>query len=113
MSHRNNDPFKDSEVIIGTEKAERYTNYLKNELRDAQTEEDVRSATVGFLRNLSREVGVNVKIQNEMVVLTGGRIDSLFDNIIFEFKKPAYFDYPRGISEAIEGRKTGGGWLII
>lgn len=103
------DPFKEATVVIGKEKAERYTNSLKSELKGAHTEEDIRTATISFLKNLAREVGVNVKIQNEMVVLTGGRIDSLFDNIIFEFKRPSYFDSPHGITEAIEGRKGKGG----
>jgi len=109
MKHKNIDPFKESTVAVGAEKTERYTSWLKNELRGARTEEDVRTATISFLKNLAREVGVDVKIQNEMVVLTGGRIDSLFDNIIFEFKKPSYFDTPRGITEAIEGRDGKGG----
>ena len=108
---QNSDPFTNSATIIGTEKAERYTNWLKSELKGAHTEEDVRSATIGFLRNLTKEVGVNVKIQNETVVISGGRIDSLFDNIIFEFKKPSYFDTPRGISEAITGRNQTGGLI--
>ena len=86
MANKTTDPFKDATIVIGKEKAERYTNSLKSELRGAKTEEDVRAATIVFLRHLTQEVGVNVKIQNEIVVLTGGRIDSLFDNIIFEFK---------------------------
>ncbi len=103
------DPFRDATIIIGKEKAERYTNSLKNELRGAKTEEDVRAATIVFLKQLTQEVGVNVKVQNEIVVLTGGRIDSLFDNIIFEFKKPEYFDSQNGINEAIDGRNGKGG----
>ena len=58
------DPFKNNVTMIGNEKAERYTNWLKSELKGARTEEDVRSATIGFLRNLTREVGVNVKIHD-------------------------------------------------
>jgi len=103
------DPFKDATIVIGKEKAERYTNSLKSELRGAKTEEDVRAATIVFLKHLTQEVGVNVKVQNEIVVLTGGRIDSLFDNIIFEFKKPSYFDTPNGIKEAVDGRNGAGG----
>jgi len=103
------DPFKAATQVVGTEKVERYTNLLKGELRGGKTEEDVRTATIVFLKNLANEVGVDLKIQNEIVVLTGGRIDSLFDNIIFEFKKPSYFDTPRGIVEAVEGRNSVGG----
>jgi hypothetical protein len=101
------DPFKDAAIVAGTEKAERYSTFLKNELRHVETEEDVRLATHTFLKSLTQEMGVNVKIQSEKIVLTGGRIDSLFDNIIIEFKKPNYFDTQKGIDEAIEGRKEG------
>lgn len=104
-------PFQDSSTIIGKEKTERYTASLKNELRGVSNEEDVRLATYTFLKSLTKEIGVNVKTQNEKIVLTGGRIDSLFDNIIFEFKKPAYFDTPKGIAEAVEGRKKEGGLI--
>jgi len=108
---KSREPFKDGSIIIGQDKAERYNNALKAELRGAKTEEDVRLATYTFLRNLTKEVGVNVKMQNEKVVLTGGRIDSLFDNIVFEFKKPFYFKKEGGIKESINGRKEKGGLI--
>ncbi|MGD0784494.1 MAG: N-6 DNA methylase [Sedimentisphaerales bacterium] len=111
MAKKNNDPFKDAITIAGTEKAERYSTFLKNELRHVETEEDVRLATHTFLKSLTQEMGVNVKILSEKIVLTGGRIDSLFDNIIFEFKKPNYFDTQKGIDEAIDGRKQEGGLI--
>lgn len=98
------DQFKDSIITEGTEKTERYFAFLKDELRHAHTEEDIRLATHTFLKSLTQEMGVNVKILSEKIVLTGGRIDSLFDNIIFEFKKPNYFDTQKGIDEAIDGR---------
>lgn len=111
MRKMNNDPFKDTVTIAGTEKAERYTAFLKNELRYVEMEEDVRLATHTFLKSLTQEMGVNVKILSEKIMLTGGRIDSLFDNIIFEFKKPNYFDTQKGIDEAVDGRKQGGGLI--
>jgi SAM-dependent methyltransferase len=98
---------KDKEIIIGRDKAERYSNQLKKALRGAEGEEDVRQATYNFLVSLTTEVGINVRLRNERVVVSGGRIDSLFDNIIFEFKKPNYFDTPAGIEEAVRGRKKG------
>lgn len=104
-----NDPFKDAVTVAGAEKAERYSTFLKSELRHAETEEDVRVATITFLKKLTQEMGVNVKVLNEKVVLTGGRIDSLFDNIIFEFKRPNYFYTQKGIDEAVDGRKQQGG----
>lgn len=108
-STANSDLFKDASVAEGREKTDRYASLLKNEVRGASTEEDVRLATYSFLKTLTQEMGVNVKIQNEHVVLTGGRIDSLFDNIIFEFKKPKYLSTPAGINEAVKGRDDKGG----
>jgi hypothetical protein len=108
---KQSDPFKDATVIAGSEKAERYSNFLRNELRHIETEEDVRLAMHTFLKSLTKEMGVNVKILSEKIVLTGGRIDSLFDNIIFEFKKPDYFDTKNGIDEATNGRKNKGGLI--
>jgi hypothetical protein len=96
-----------NERIIGREKAERYARILRDELKGMVEEEDVRTATYHFLASLAQEVAVNVKIRNERVVLSGGRIDSLFEDIIFEFKKPDYFKAQAGRVEAVEGRKTG------
>jgi hypothetical protein len=112
MPKNNNDPFEDAVTVSGTEKAEKYSTFLKNEVRHAQTEEDVRLATHTFLKRLTLEMGVNVKILSEKIVLTGGRIDSLFDNIIFEFKKPNYFSKQKGIDEAIDGRNHQGGLTL-
>lgn len=109
--YMSDDPFNENIVRIGREKAERYTAQLKKELQGVESEEDVRLATFTFLKELTKEIGVHAKIQNEKVVLSGGRIDSLFDNIVFEFKKPAHFDSKNGANEAVEGR-TGKGGLI-
>lgn len=95
-----------NEKIIGTEKAERYEKMMKEYLQGSVSEEDVRSATYTFLKSLSLELGVNVKPRNERIVLSGGRIDSLFENIVFEFKKPNYFKTESGQNEAINGREA-------
>lgn len=94
-------------VSVGRDKADRYTKQLKDVLREAKNEEDVRLGTYKFLMDLSRDLSINVKIYNERVVLTGGRIDSLFDNVIFEFKKPGHFRTDSGIEEAVKGRVYG------
>ncbi len=94
-------------VSVGRDKADRYSKQLKDTLREARTEEDVRLGTYNFLIDLSKDLSINVKIYNERVVLTGGRIDSLFDNVVFEFKKPKHFRTDNGIEEAIQGRVHG------
>ena len=72
--------------------------------RNAVGEEDVRTGTYHFLVDLTKELGINIKIYSERIVITGGRIDSLFDNIVFEFKDPDKFRTPAGIEEAVHGR---------
>ncbi|MCL4389206.1 N-6 DNA methylase [Candidatus Marsarchaeota archaeon] len=99
------DPFSENIVRMGKEKAERYTIQLKRQIQGSKTEEDVRLGTYVFLKDLAKEMSVRALIQNEKVVLSGGRIDSLFDNIVFEFKNPNHFDTKSGIIEAVEGRK--------
>lgn len=98
---------KDAEVIIGRDKSERYAKQLRDAVRNATGEEDIRQATYGFLVSLATEVGINVRLRNERVVISGGRIDSLYDNIAFEFKDPNTFSTPAGIEEAVHGRKKG------
>lgn len=98
---------KDGEVIIGRDKAERYAKQLRDSQRNSVGEEDVRQATYNFLVSLATEIGINVRLRNERVVISGGRIDSLYDNIAFEFKDPKSFSTPAGVEEAVQGRKKG------
>ena len=95
----------DDIIVVGRDKAERYAKQLKDSLRNAENEEDIRQATYAFLVSLTKEIGINVRLRNERVVISGGRIDSLFDNVVFEFKKPNHFRTQGGIAEAIKGRK--------
>ena len=106
-NHYTGDPSIGDIVSVGREKADRYSKQLTEALRDAKNEEDVRVGTYKFLIDLSKDLSINVKIYNERVVLTGGRIDSLFDNVVFEFKKPRYFKTNSGIDEAVKGRVYG------
>ena len=66
-------------IAIGQEKAERYARQLRAAVTGATGEEDIRLGVHHFLVDLTKELGVNVKVQAERVVITGGRIDSLFD----------------------------------
>ena len=95
-------------IVVGRDKADRYAKKLKESLRGSKQEEDVRLATYSFLSDLTKDLGINIKVLSEHVVLTGGRIDSLYDNVIFEFKKPKHFRTPSGIDEAILGRSEHG-----
>jgi SAM-dependent methyltransferase len=96
-------------IVVGQEKSERYARLLRTELQGAESEEDVRLRTYRFLVDLTKELGINVKIYAERIVITGGRIDSLFDNIIFEFKEPDKFRTLSGVDEAVLGRTVKGG----
>ena len=91
-------------IAVGKEKSERYAKQLQAQVAGAVGEEDVRLGTHHFLVELTKELGINVKIYAERVVITGGRIDSLFDNIVFEFKEPDRFRTDAGVQEAVQGR---------
>lgn len=71
---------------------------------DAKNEEDVRIYTNILLDNLSNYYGLNKKTINEVSSVQGGRADSIYSDIIFEFKTPGKFNSQRGIDEAIYGR---------
>ncbi|SFK25725.1 N-6 DNA Methylase [Porphyromonadaceae bacterium KH3CP3RA] len=71
---------------------------------DAKNEEDVRIYTNILLDNLSNYYGLNKKTINEVSSVQGGRADSIYSDIIFEFKTPGKFNSQKGIDEAIYGR---------
>lgn len=77
---------------------------FKKNCFDAKNEEDVRIYTNILLDNLSNYYGLNKKTINEVSSVQGGRADSIYSDIIFEFKTPGKFNSQKGIDEAIYGR---------
>ena len=70
----------------------------------AKNEEDIRVATNIYLQDLTQHLGLNNRRQNEVTYIYGGRADSVYQNLIFEFKAPKKFNSKVGIDQALYGR---------
>lgn len=79
------------------------TKFKDNSL-SSQNEEDVRINTNIFLDSISDFYGLNKTFSSEVSSLQGGRADSIYSDVIFEFKKPKKFKSQVGEDEAIYGR---------
>ncbi len=70
----------------------------------AKNEEEIRIATNIFINSLSTLFNLNIITSSEVTSLKGGRADSIYQDIIFEFKTPKKFKNQKGINEALYGR---------
>lgn len=70
----------------------------------AKNEEDIRIATNIFLDSVTSLFQIKKDASSEVTSLQGWRADSIYSNIIFEFKTPNKFNNTKGINEAIYGR---------
>lgn len=70
----------------------------------SKSEEDVRVATNIFIDGITTYYGLQKNANNEVPSIHGGRGDSIYSDIIFEFKKPNCFSSKKGIAEAFYGR---------
>ena len=77
---------------------------FKESCKKAKGEEDIRIATNIFLDDLTPLFNIKKNISSEVTSLHGGRADSIYSDIIFEFKAPKKFNNQKGINEAIYGR---------
>jgi SAM-dependent methyltransferase len=77
---------------------------FKKNSSESKNEEDIRVHTNIFLDSISTFYGLNKKAISEVSSIQGGRADSIYSDIIFEFKKPNKFSTQKGVDEAIFGR---------
>lgn len=77
---------------------------FKDKSLSSKTEEDVRLNTHLFLESISDFYGLNKTFSSEVSSLQGGRADSIYSDVIFEFKIPKKFKSKVGVDEAIFGR---------
>jgi len=77
---------------------------FKQSCNDSKNEEDIRLATNIFLDGLTSLFKIKKNISSEVTSLQGGRADSIYQDIIFEFKTPKKLSSEKGINEAIYGR---------
>lgn len=83
---------------------DKITRKFKENSLASLNEEDVRIHTNIFLDKISEFYGLNKRISNEVSSIQGGRADSIYSDIIFEFKKPKKLQTQNGVNEAIYGR---------
>lgn len=77
---------------------------FKQSCNNSKNEEDIRLATNIFLDGLTSLFKIKKNISSEVTSLQGGRADSVYQDIIFEFKTPKKLNSEKGINEAIYGR---------
>ena len=77
---------------------------FKQSCNKSKNEEDIRLATNIFLDGLTSLFKIKKNISSEVTSLQGGRADSIYQDIIFEFKTPKKLKTEKGINEAIYGR---------
>jgi hypothetical protein len=72
----------------------------------AKTEDDVKRECNQFFTDISRLFDINISFDNEKTSFHGGRADSIYNQIIFELKKPHLLDSKNGVNEALYGRDS-------
>ena len=77
---------------------------LKSKCKDANSEDDIKIATNIFISKLGDLFNFEVRQKNEYSYVHGGRADSVFNSVIFEYKKLNYFRASKGVNEAVWGR---------
>lgn len=79
---------------------------FKDKCNNAKNEDDIKIATNIFLDKITTLFDIKKDASSEVTSLQGGRADSIYSDIIFEFKTVNKFNTPKGQNEAIYGRDT-------
>lgn len=69
----------------------------------ARSEDDIKGASNIFFNAIGQELDIQIDSHNEITSAHGGRVDSIYNNIYFEYKKKGLFTY-QGTDEAVYGR---------
>lgn len=74
--------------------------------RNARSEDDIKGASNIFFNKIGEALDITIYSHNEITSAYGGRVDSIYNNIYFEYKKLKLFSKPGydGVNEAIYGR---------
>lgn len=84
---------------------DREIEQFRRRMRSLNTEEDVRVAASEFLsRHLEGLTFASIDGRHEVVSAHGGRADSVYQDVIFEYKALGVLGSPHGHSEALNGR---------
>lgn len=76
---------------------------FKEQCEIAQTEDDIKRAANIFFNDIGRRLEIKIDSHNEITSAHGGRVDSIYNNIYFEYKRKGLFS-SQGTDEAIYGR---------
>ena len=89
------------------DKAKQLILEFKNNRANLHSEEDVRSGFATVLTELSRAMKFDLQLTgHEVASAHGGSADSVYQNVIFEYKAPQKFNTQNGINEATHGRNS-------
>ncbi len=74
--------------------------------RNARSEDDIKGASNIFFNKIGEALDITISSHNEITSAYGGRVDSIYNNIYFEYKKLKLFSKPGydGVNEAVYGR---------
>ena len=72
----------------------------------ARSEDDIKGASNIFFNKIGDALNISISSHNEITSAYGGRVDSIYNNIYFEYKKLNLFSKSgaEGINEAVYGR---------
>lgn len=88
-------------------KAKELIAEFKSKRSTLHSEEDVRSGFATVLTELSRAMKFDLQLTgHEVTSAHGGAADSVYANVIFEYKSPNKFHTTNGRDEAVYGRST-------
>lgn len=89
------------------DKAKKLILEFKTNRASLHSEEDVRSGFATVLTELSRAMKFDLQLTgHEVASAHGGSADSVYQNVIFEYKAPHKFNTTNGINEAVYGRNS-------
>ena len=77
---------------------------FRNSCSTAKSEDDIKRECNIFFNEIGKFYGISIKTDNERTSFHGGRADSIYNQIIFELKKPHLLDTSEGVEEALYGR---------
>lgn len=79
---------------------------FKDKCQCASSEDDIKVVCAVFMSDVATSYGITLDSGSEIPSLHGGRTDSIYNEVYFEFKKYKLFDRPgnAGINEALYGR---------
>lgn len=78
---------------------------LRDNCSNSMSEDDIKGSMNIFMSAISKHMGIKYEYHNEITSYQGGRVDSIYRNILFEYKKLHSFNkVKKGIPDALFGR---------